>query len=81
MNPHYLLTKRNNEKGPLRVGLIGAGKFGTMYSTQAGVPREFTSPPLPTWSRRGPSKRSRGPAGMVSVVIRVAGIPLEFFEQ
>jgi predicted homoserine dehydrogenase-like protein len=35
MNLHHLLTKRNHEKGPLRVGLIGAGKFGSMYLAQA----------------------------------------------
>ena len=35
MNLHALLTKRNREKGPLRVGLIGAGKFGSMYLAQA----------------------------------------------
>ena len=35
MNLHTLLTKRNREKGPLRVGLIGAGKFGSMYLAQA----------------------------------------------
>src|SRR5512133_1377601 len=35
MNLHRLLAKRNQEKGPLRVGLIGAGKFGSMYLAQA----------------------------------------------
>jgi predicted homoserine dehydrogenase-like protein len=35
MNLHALLTKHNMEKGPLRVGLIGAGKFGSMYLAQA----------------------------------------------
>ena len=35
MNLHHLLMKRNQEKGPLRVGLIGAGKFGSMYLAQA----------------------------------------------
>jgi predicted homoserine dehydrogenase-like protein len=35
VNLHHLLTKRNHEKGPLRVGLIGAGKFGSMYLAQA----------------------------------------------
>jgi predicted homoserine dehydrogenase-like protein len=35
MNLHHLLTKRKNEQGPLRVGLIGAGKFGSMYLAQA----------------------------------------------
>jgi len=36
MNLYHLLKKRNHEKGPLRVGLIGAGKFGSMYLAQAG---------------------------------------------
>ncbi|MDD5099850.1 MAG: hypothetical protein PHP66_02755 [Syntrophales bacterium] len=36
MNLHSLLMKRNHEKGPLRIGLIGAGKFGSMYLAQAG---------------------------------------------
>lgn len=35
MNLHALLMKRNRESGPLRVGLIGAGKFGSMYLAQA----------------------------------------------
>jgi predicted homoserine dehydrogenase-like protein len=35
MNLYRLLTKRYHEKGPLRVGLIGAGKFGSMYLAQA----------------------------------------------
>jgi predicted homoserine dehydrogenase-like protein len=35
MNLHALLTKRHKEKRPLRVGLIGAGKFGSMYLAQA----------------------------------------------
>jgi predicted homoserine dehydrogenase-like protein len=35
MNLHALLAKRNREKGPLKVGLIGAGKFGSMYLAQA----------------------------------------------
>jgi predicted homoserine dehydrogenase-like protein len=35
MNLHTLLARRNEEKGPLRVGLIGAGKFGSMYLAQA----------------------------------------------
>ncbi len=35
MNLHALLTNRARERGPLRVGLIGAGKFGSMYLAQA----------------------------------------------
>ncbi len=36
MNLHALLTRRTHEKGPLRIGLIGAGKFGSMFMAQAG---------------------------------------------
>jgi predicted homoserine dehydrogenase-like protein len=35
MNLHRLLQQRAAEGRPLRVGLIGAGKFGTMYLAQA----------------------------------------------
>jgi predicted homoserine dehydrogenase-like protein len=35
MNLHRLLRKRDAEGRPLRVALIGAGKFGTMYLSQA----------------------------------------------
>jgi predicted homoserine dehydrogenase-like protein len=35
MNLHRLLLARAEEGRPLRVGLIGAGKFGTMYLAQA----------------------------------------------
>jgi predicted homoserine dehydrogenase-like protein len=35
MNLHRLLKEREAEGAPLRVGLIGAGKFGSMYLSQA----------------------------------------------
>lgn len=35
MNLHRLLLQREAQGKPLRVGLIGAGKFGTMYLAQA----------------------------------------------
>jgi predicted homoserine dehydrogenase-like protein len=35
MNLHLLLKKRAAEGRPVRVGLIGAGKFGAMYLSQA----------------------------------------------
>jgi predicted homoserine dehydrogenase-like protein len=35
MNLHRLLLERAASKAPLRVGLIGAGKFGSMYLAQA----------------------------------------------
>jgi predicted homoserine dehydrogenase-like protein len=35
MNLHRLLCERAEAKRPLRVGLIGAGKFGTMFLAQA----------------------------------------------
>jgi predicted homoserine dehydrogenase-like protein len=34
MNLHALLRRREDEGKPLRVGLIGAGKFGSMYLSQ-----------------------------------------------
>jgi predicted homoserine dehydrogenase-like protein len=34
MNLHRLLKQRDREHRPLRVGLIGAGKFGSMYLSQ-----------------------------------------------
>ncbi len=35
MNLHTLLQKRTEEAGPIRVGVIGAGKFSSMFLTQA----------------------------------------------
>jgi len=37
MNLHRKLLKRAEEKRPIRVGLIGAGKFGTMFLAQARI--------------------------------------------
>jgi predicted homoserine dehydrogenase-like protein len=34
MNLHRMLTRRAADNEPLRVGLVGAGKFGTMYLSQ-----------------------------------------------
>ncbi|MFT5181944.1 MAG: putative homoserine dehydrogenase-like protein, partial [Alphaproteobacteria bacterium] len=36
MNLHRLLLERDAADNPVRVALIGAGKFGTMYLSQAG---------------------------------------------
>src|ERR1700754_737406 len=35
MNLHHLLQKRAAEGRPVRVAMIGAGKFGSMYLSQA----------------------------------------------
>ena len=35
MNLHRLLSQRATERRPLRVALIGAGKFGSMFLAQA----------------------------------------------
>ena len=35
MNLHKLMAARAEEKRPVKVGLIGAGKFGTMFLAQA----------------------------------------------
>lgn len=34
MNFYKMLEERENQENPLRVGIIGAGKFGTMYISQ-----------------------------------------------
>ena len=41
MNLHALLRRRAAESGPIRVGVIGAGKFASMFLTQASVTPEF----------------------------------------
>ena len=35
MNLHQMLLARAEEDKPIRVGLIGAGKFGSMFLAQA----------------------------------------------
>lgn len=35
MNLHSMLMRRTEESGPIRVGVIGAGKFSSMFLTQA----------------------------------------------
>ena len=35
MNLHRLLEARAAERRPVRVAMIGAGKFGSMYLSQA----------------------------------------------
>jgi len=35
MNLYHLLQERAASKGPIRIGMIGAGKFGTMFLAQA----------------------------------------------
>ncbi len=35
MNLHRLLVERHRESGPIKVGVIGAGKFASMFLTQA----------------------------------------------
>lgn len=37
MNLYRLLGRRAESEGPVRIGLIGAGKFGTMFLAQARV--------------------------------------------
>jgi predicted homoserine dehydrogenase-like protein len=39
MNLHAMLGQRAYDNNPIRVGLIGAGKFGTMYLSQAARTR------------------------------------------
>ena len=64
MNLHRMLAKRAAEGAPLRVGLIGAGKFGSMYLAQAQH-----TPGIHLVGDRGPrrprahARRSRASAG------------------
>ena len=37
MNLHRMLAARAEERNPVHVGVIGAGKFGTMFLNQARV--------------------------------------------
>src|SRR4051794_8314853 len=39
MNLHTLLLERESQNRPVTAGLIGAGKFGTMFLSQAGLTR------------------------------------------
>ncbi|HKP65050.1 MAG TPA: Gfo/Idh/MocA family oxidoreductase, partial [Casimicrobiaceae bacterium] len=39
MNLHHLLLQRAEQRKPLRVVLIGAGKFGSMFLSQARTTR------------------------------------------
>ena len=39
MNLHALLLERESQNRPVTVGLIGAGKFGTMFLSQARLTR------------------------------------------
>src|SRR3954470_16537645 len=39
MNLHSLLLEREAAGRPVTVGVIGAGKFGTMFLSQARLPR------------------------------------------
>lgn len=41
MNLYSLLQKRRDSVGPIRVGVIGAGKFASMFLTQAAVSDGF----------------------------------------
>ena len=42
MNLHRMLEERARAGKPVRVGLIGAGKFGTMFLAQARRTPDFT---------------------------------------
>ena len=46
MNLSRLLEKRAATDQPIRVALIGCGKFSTMYLTQARITRGIDAPAL-----------------------------------
>jgi predicted homoserine dehydrogenase-like protein len=49
MNLHTLLQERATKWKPVRVGLIGTGKFGAMFLARHAGRRDFGSSALPTW--------------------------------
>ena len=56
MNLHKLLLERDATGKPLRVGLIGAGKFGSMFLAQA---RRTRGPARPRRRRSRPRAGAR----------------------
>ena len=62
MNLHRMLLERDAAGNPVRVALIGAGKFGTMYLSQAGRTPGIKIAALVDLDRaRGGGVRSRRP--------------------
>ena len=51
MNRHRLLSRLATEGRPLRVALIGAGKFGSMFLAQGAARPASTSLPWLIWRR------------------------------
>ena len=80
MNLHRLLQERAARGRPLRVVLIGAGKFGSMYLSQAQAhARASTSSPWPTsrparargaLARVGLGRRARTPRASLDEAAR-----------
>ena len=72
MNLFTLMQKRTAEPGPVRVGVIGAGKFASMFLTQALEPaRASTSPASPT-STSGARPRRAGAHRLAARALRRA---------
>ena len=64
MNLHRMLLARAAESKPLRIGLIGAGKFGSMYLAQIPTHAGHASASASPTSRRPARRRTwRGSAG------------------
>ena len=50
-----LVQRRLDADGPIRVGVIGAGKFASMFLNQVPFCRTSPSPPSPTSIPNGPN--------------------------
>ena len=57
MNLHKLLLQRASAGKPVRVGLIGAGKFGSMYLSRRGAPPGIHVRRSPTCTRIARARR------------------------
>ena len=62
MKLHQLLARRADGVGPVKVGVIGAGKFASMFLTQALHPTStWSASPTSTCRRRGAPDRTGWP--------------------
>ena len=58
-----LVQRRLDADGPIRVGVIGAGKFASMFLNQVPFSRISPSPPSPTSIPNGPATPAAPSAG------------------
>ena len=68
MSLNHLLQQRLQDKGPVRVGLIGAGKFGSMFLSQVPTTAGLEVSVIADLDRSGPAKSAARSAGKRSAL-------------